>query len=79
MSLRDKSYKEEYKQAQAAVKEYTKQQMDKLNEGYDRGKNFLDSLAGFIADEAHHSSSNTWYNIFMSLENCYFRYGLQVR
>ncbi|WCS68527.1 ATP-dependent RNA helicase [Bacillus phage vB_BsuM-Goe16] len=76
LSLRDKSYKGEYKNAQEAVKEYTKQQMEKLNDGYNKGKGFLDSLVGFIADEAHHSSSDTWYNIFMSLENCYFRYGL---
>ena len=76
LSLRDKSYKDEYKNAQEAVKEYTKQQMEKLNDGYNKGKGFLDSLVGFIADEAHHSSSDTWYNIFMSLENCYFRYGL---
>lgn len=31
---------------------------------------------GFIADECHHSSSNSWYEVFNLLKNAYIRVGL---
>jgi len=39
-------------------------------------KALLASTVVFIADEVHHASSDTWYDIFMKLENCYYRFGL---
>ncbi|AID50481.1 putative helicase [Bacillus phage CP-51] len=36
----------------------------------------LKSCYCFLGDEAHHSSSDTWYKLFMKLTNAYFRFGL---
>ncbi|AYP68610.1 helicase [Exiguobacterium phage vB_EalM-132] len=72
----DKSYKSAKDKAQADYKAYEAEQWEKLTESVDRTTRFLENTIGFLADEAHHSSAKTWYDLFMKLDNAYFRYGL---
>lgn len=39
-------------------------------------KELLSHTIGFIADEVHHASSDTWYSTLLKLENAYIRIGL---
>jgi superfamily II DNA or RNA helicase len=55
---------------------YEKEQWGKIDKKVKDTKKFLNSVVMFIGDEAHHSSSDTWYELFMSLKNAYFRFGL---
>jgi superfamily II DNA or RNA helicase len=79
-SMKDKEQKKEYKEqidaARQELEEYTKEQWDKINENVARTNEFLNSIVCFIGDEVHHASSDTWYQVFMSLERAYFRFGL---
>ena len=43
---------------------------------HQRAIDLLERARCFIADEAHHSSSRTWYDTFMLMENAEFRIGL---
>jgi superfamily II DNA or RNA helicase len=36
----------------------------------------LKSIVAFLGDEVHHASSDTWYKLFMKLDNAYYRFGL---
>ncbi len=65
-----------YKEACAAIKEYEAEQWAALNGKIKRTKGFLDTTFCFICDEAHHSSSSTWYDTFMKLDNAPYRFGL---
>lgn len=37
---------------------------------------FLSNVVGFIADEVHHASSDTWYSLLMKIDTAFFRFGL---
>ena len=39
-------------------------------------KKLAETTIGFVADECHHSSSNSWYEVFNSLPNALIRLGL---
>ena len=39
---------------------------------------FLDSIVGYIADECHHSSSDTWFNSLMQCNNAIYHIGLSA-
>lgn len=39
-------------------------------------REFLDSVAVMICDEAHHTGSDTWYNSLMTCKNAQYRVGL---
>jgi superfamily II DNA or RNA helicase len=77
ITLKDKQkYEEKLKEATEALKAYRKEQWDKINDNVKRTNDFLKSIVAFIGDEVHHASSDTWYKIFMSLKNAYYRFGL---
>ncbi len=59
--------------------EYEKIIEKKNKKLYDKNKQareFLSSVSVMIADEAHHTSSETWYNSLMSCENAMYRVAL---
>jgi len=68
--------KEEAKQVRLEFAEYKAEQLEKAMEKHKMTKKFLKSVVCFIADECHHASSDTWYKLFMELDNAYFRFGL---
>lgn len=39
-------------------------------------KKLIDSVIGFVADECHHATSNSWYEVFNSFTNAQIRVGL---
>ena len=39
-------------------------------------KHLVENVVGFVADECHHSSANSWYEVFNSLKNASIRIGL---
>lgn len=39
-------------------------------------KTLIDSVIGFVADECHHATSNSWYEVFNSFTNAQIRVGL---
>lgn len=41
-----------------------------------RTANMLGNMVTYIADEVHHASSASWYDLFMSLDKAFFRFGL---
>lgn len=67
---------ERVKQIQEEISEIEKNQRTKYKEMVAKTKKLMDSSIGFIADEVHHASSDTWYKLFMKLKNCYYRIGL---
>ncbi|AAY52892.1 DNA helicase [Listeria phage A511] len=59
--------------------EYEKIIEKKNKKLYDKNKQareFLSSVSVMIADEAHHTSSETWYNSLMSCDNAMYRVAL---
>lgn len=60
----------------AELKSYEKEQWAKIDENVKKTKEFLDSVVAMIGDEVHHASSTTWYDVFMSMNNAYYRFGL---
>ena len=48
----------------------------KVFEKHEYIREFLDSVAVMICDEAHHTGSDTWYNSLMSCKNAQYRVGL---
>ena len=72
----DKSFKDAKEKARLELKAYEEEQWGTIKEKVSRVEEFLSSTVAFIADEAHHSSADTWYNLFMKMDNAYFRFGL---
>lgn len=60
----------------ASRKAPSNQDATKFKDKLKKTKVLLKSIVGFIGDEAHHSSSDTWYQLFMKLESAYYRFGL---
>lgn len=75
-AVEKKRLKEEIKNLKQLIKEYEKQSWDTINSNVAKTKEFLDSIVGFLGDEVHHASSDSWYKVFMACENAYFRFGL---
>lgn len=69
-------YAEKVKEKQKSIKECEAEQWADINSKVSRASKFLKSIVVFIGDEVHHSSSDTWYKVFMSLENSHYRFGL---
>lgn len=69
-------YKAKYAAKQQEIKDYEEAQWADIKFKVKRTTDFLDSVVAFLGDEVHHASSDTWYKVFMSLENAYFRFGL---
>lgn len=69
-------FKERLKEANAELKAYRKEQWDKINANVKKTKAFIDSIVCFLGDEVHHASSDSWYKVFMGLDNAYYRFGL---
>ncbi len=69
-------YTKEYERIKKESIQYEIEQWTKINDNVEKTKKFLDSCVAFLADEVHHASSDTWYKVFMSLENAYYRFGL---
>uniref|UniRef100_A0AAU6MXG7 DNA helicase n=1 Tax=Staphylococcus phage 184DA TaxID=3110532 RepID=A0AAU6MXG7_9CAUD len=57
---------------QKIVREKNEKKYDK----YQDMRDFLDSVAVMIVDEAHHSKSDSWYNNLMTCENALYRIAL---
>ena len=58
------------------LKSYETDQWGKITYQVDRTNRLLNSIVAFLADEVHHAQSDTWYKLFLKLENAYFRFGL---
>jgi superfamily II DNA or RNA helicase len=71
-----KQYEDKAKSLTKQIKEYVDKSVGKKKETHKKTEKLLNSLHCFIADEVHHASSDTWYKVFMSLENAYYRFGL---
>lgn len=67
---------ERVKELKEALKEYERAKLGKSLEKHEAVMSLLENCRCFIADEAHHSSSTTWYDTFMLMENAEFRIGL---
>lgn len=67
---------ERVKELKEALKEYERTKLGKSLEKHEAVMSLLENCRCFIADEAHHSSSTTWYDTFMLMENAEFRIGL---
>lgn len=63
------AYNVEY---QNLIKKKNKKVFDKYHEAV----SFLEDIAVLIADEAHHSTSDTWYRALMQCSNAQYRVGL---
>lgn len=48
----------------------------KYKEKHDLVMDFIKNTDGFIADEVHHASSESWFNLIMKMENAYYRLGM---
>lgn len=53
-----------------------KDKNEKKYNKYHEMRNFLDSVAVMIVDEAHHSKSDSWYNNLMTCDNALYRIAL---
>ena len=71
-----KELKVKVKNLRDEVKAYEANTWETINNQVARTQVFLNSIVGFLGDEVHHASSDTWYKVFMSLENAYYRFGL---
>ena len=71
-----KKYKEKAKVAKAELDTYTEAQWGTITEKVEQTQEFFKTVVGFLGDEVHHASSDTWYKVFMSLEHAYYRFGL---
>lgn len=58
------------------VKPTKKADPKKYKETRDKVMGFLHSCHGFIADEVHHASSDSWYKLLMAMEQAHYRIGL---
>lgn len=58
------------------LKGYEEERLRKATEGFEKVKELLESGVCFIGDEAHHSSSSTWYDTLMMCKNAVYRFGL---
>lgn len=61
------------------AKAYDKVVQTKHSEEYKKNKaihDFLDSVVLFVADECHHSKSDTWVSVLMACRNAIYRAGL---
>ena len=67
---------ERVKELKEALKEYERAKLGKSLEKHEAVMSLLENCRCFIADEAHHSSSTTWYDTFMLMDNAEFRIGL---
>lgn len=66
----------EIKELKIKKEDLEEERWDKIDEQVNKTKGLLKTTVMFIGDEVHHASSDTWYKLFMSLNNAYFRYGL---
>jgi superfamily II DNA or RNA helicase len=71
-----KSDPDRVKQLRDEITILEKAEWDKIKLSVKKTKNLFSSAIAFIADEVHHASSTTWYDVFMKLESCYYRFGL---
>nr|DAN11129.1 MAG TPA: DNA helicase [Herelleviridae sp.] len=60
----------------AKYHEYIREKNKKKYDKYKRMREFLDSVAVMIVDEAHHSKSDSWYNSLMTCDNALYRIAL---
>lgn len=67
---------EKVKELKEALRAFESEKLGKSLEKHEAVMRLLENCRGFIADEAHHSSSTTWYDTFMLMENAEFRIGL---
>lgn len=65
-----------FQELKEKLAEFEEAKLAKLNEAYERTMNLLKSAVCIIGDEAHHSSSSTWYDTLMLCENAAYRFGL---
>ena len=75
-SDKKKELKQKVKDMKAEIKAYETETWEGINQNVAKTNEFLDSIVGFLGDEVHHASSDTWYKVFMTLENAYYRFGL---
>ena len=58
------------------IKELEEAEWKKIRASVIKTKAYLKSVVAFIGDEVHHASSTSWYDVFMSMANAYYRFGL---
>lgn len=66
----------EYKEMCKKLHDYEKEWKGKANSNVKKAKDLMKSIVMMIGDEVHHASSDTWYDLFMKLENAYYKFGL---
>ncbi|MMZ43488.1 ATP-dependent RNA helicase RhlE [compost metagenome] len=71
-----KSNPERVRELRDWITEFDKTEWEKIKANVKKTKTLFSSAVAFLADEVHHASSTTWYDVFMKLENCYYRFGL---
>ncbi len=69
-------HRKEYENVKKKLDTYKKGEWDKIKASVKKTNEFLSSVVAFLGDEVHHASSDTWYQVFMGLENAYYRFGL---
>lgn len=62
--------------AKADLKAWEEFEWKKIYAKVTAAKELTSNMVCVIADEVHHASSDTWYEVLMGIESAYFRFGL---
>lgn len=65
-----------FKKLKKDLVEFEEKKLKKASQKHEEVIALLESAVCFIGDEAHHSSSSTWYDTLMLCKNAIYRFGL---